>query len=352
MSLSETAARTARPHAHHVPAGDPAPDVPVFGPKQTLAAIAFLVFDTFRQAAASRLILLALGLTGLGVLTCLSVRVQGARTLQIPGEIELTDAQRRPLTGSNATLGRMTIGFGVASVGNFRDVESQVRFLQVILARWAVGVAGTLLLLASTAGFLPEFLRPGSSSILLAKPVPRWALLTGKVVGVIAFVAALTGGFIAGTWLALGVRTGVWSPGYLAAWPLVVAQFAGLYSASVVAATCTRNTAASLFAALACWMICLGVNDARETIQAPSGAPSHPPVTRIAVEAAYWVLPKPLDMSRMLDRAVGASDHFTVQADSKADVTGREIAALLGSSLAFAAVMLAVAGRQLSTTDY
>ena len=169
--------------------------------------------------------------------------MEGPRHLKPEGEIELFDSLGKPFTSANAPLGRMTIGFGLATVGNFRDVDSQVRFLQALLARWAAGVAGTLLLLASTAGFLPEFLRPGASSILMAKPVPRWTLLAGKVIGVVAFVGVLTGGFIVGTWLALGARTGIWSPGYLLAWPLVVAQFTGLYAASVVAATSTRNAA-------------------------------------------------------------------------------------------------------------
>ena len=350
MSLSETAPRLQRPRPSSPPADVPV--LPVVGPKLVLTAIACLIVDTFRQAAASRLMLLALCLAGLGVLGCLSVRVEGPRSLRPEGEIELFDAQKRPMTGPGASLGRMTIGFGVATVGNFRDVESQVRFLQALLARWAAGVAGTLLILASTAGFLPEFLRPGASSILLAKPVPRWTLLAGKVIGVVAFVGALTGCFILGTWLALGVRTGVWSPGYLLAWPLVIAQFAGLYATSVVAATCTRNAAASLFAALACWLICLGVNGARETIHVASGAPGHPPMTRVAVEAAYWALPKPIDLSRMLDRAVTASDHFAGSASPGEGTSAVAVAAVLGSSLAFAAAMLAIAARQLSTTDY
>ena len=349
MSLSEIAPPVGRPRL-----AAPSPEgleVPAVGPRLVLVAIFGLVLDTFRQAAASRLMLLTLCLAGLGVLTCLSVRVEGPRALRPEGEIELFDAQKRPLTAPGASLGRMTVGFGVATVGNFRDAESQVRFLQAVLARWAAGVAGTLLLLASTAGFLPEFLKPGSASILLAKPVPRWALLAGKVLGVVAFVAAMTGGFILGTWLALGARTGVWSAGYLLAWPLVVAQFAGLYAASVVAATCTRNAAASLFAALVCWMVCLGVNGARDAIHAPS-APGHPPATRAAIEAAYWALPKPVDLSRMLDRAVVASDHFAGSGAPGEVASTGTLAAVLGSSLAFAAAMLAVAARQLSTTDY
>jgi hypothetical protein len=326
--------------------------LPVVGPGLTIRAIVCLVVDTFRQAASSRLMLLAVCLATLGIVACLSVRVEGPRHLRPEGEIELFDGKGNPLTTANASLGRMTIGFGAATVGNFRDVESQVRFLQALLARWAAGVAGTLLLLASTAGFLPEFLRPGASSILLAKPVPRWTLLAGKVIGVVAFVGALTGGFIVGTWLALGARTGVWAPGYLLAWPLVVAQFTGLYAASVVAATCTRNAAASLFTALACWIICLGVNGARDSIQVPQGGPNHPAMTRIAIEAAYWALPKPIDFSRRLERAVSASDHFAGAAPSGEVASASALAAAIGTSLAFAAAMLLVAARQLSTTDY
>jgi hypothetical protein len=320
----------------------------------TFRAIVALVVDTFRQAVASRLMILAFGLAGLAVLACLSVRVQGPRSLQIPGEIELMRPDKQPLTGPDPKLGQMTIGFGLLSVPNFRDIESEVGFLQALIARWAAGVAGTLLLLASTAGFLPEFLKPGAASILLAKPVPRWTLLTGKVVGVLAFVTLLIGGFVVGTWLALGAKTGVWSPGYLLAWPLLVVQFASLYTASVVAATCTRNATVSLFTALACWVICLGVNHSRDSLQVTEGAPSHTRVTRLAIETAYWVLPKPLDFSKMLDQAVGASKHFAGSADPEEDVTGGRIgfAFSIASSLAFAAVMLGVAARQLSTTDY
>jgi hypothetical protein len=320
----------------------------------TFRAITTLVVDTFRQAIASKLMILAVGLSALGILGCLSLRVDGPMSLKVKGEIELVGPDQKPLTGSGQPLGRMSIGFGLVKVPIFRDVQSEVGFIEAVIARWAAGVAGTLLLLASTAGFLPEFLKPGAASILLAKPVPRWTLLTGKALGVLMFVTVLIGGFVVGTWLAIGWRTKVWAPGYLLAWPLLVVQFAGLYMASVVAATCTRNATVSLFTALACWVICLGVNHSRDSLSVDEGSPNHTPITRMAVEAAYWVLPKPIDFSKMLDQAVVASDHFAEATDPEADVSGGRVGIALSvlSSLAFAAVMLGVAGRQLSTTDY
>jgi hypothetical protein len=332
----------------------PSPARRVSGLGLTLGAISTLVVDTFRQAIASRLMILAVGLAALGVLACLSIRIDGPMSLVVKGEIELMGPNQKPLTGSSEPLGRMSIGFGLVKVPIFRDVKSEVGFLEALIARWAAGVAGTLLLLASTAGFLPEFLKPGAASILLAKPVPRWTLLTGKALGVLVFVAVLTGAFVVGTWLAIGLKTKVWAPGYLMAWPLLVVQFAGLYMASVVAATCTRNATVSLFTALACWVICLGVNHSRDSLNVQDGSPPHPRVTQVAIQAAYWVLPKPLDFSKILEQAVGASDHFAEAADPDEDVTGGKlgITLSLASSLAFAAVMLGIAARQLSTTDY
>ncbi len=326
------------------------------GPAYAPSVVLALVRDTFRQAMASRILMVALTLAVLGVVTCLSVRVEGPRTLRPDGSIELVDGANRPLTQALVPLGRTTLGFGLVAVGNFRDAPAQVRFLEALLARWAIGVAGTLILLAGTAGILPEFLKPEAASVLLAKPSPRWLLLAGKMAGTLSFVAALTGLFVVGTWAALGLRTGVWTPGYLATWPLLVAQFAGLYAASAVAATCTRNTSASLFAALACWMICLGTNGARDEIRSLPGS-TVPPAARLAVEAAYWAMPKPIDLATILDGAVGASDHFASAPGAVADRSGspigpRSVALWLLSTLGFAGVMLGVAGRQLATTDY
>ncbi len=317
-------------------------------------AIRALVVDTFRQAVASRLMILAVGLAGLGVLACLSIKIDGPMSVKVPDEIELVNRDKKPLTSAGAVLGRMTLGFGLVKVPIFRDVKSEVGFLEAVIARWAAGVAGTLLLLASTAGFLPEFLKPGAASILLAKPIPRWTLLTGKVTGVLVFVTLLTGAFIVGTWVALGIKTTVWAPGYLLAWPLLVVQFAGLYLTSVVAATCTRNTTVSLFTALACWVICLAVNHGKDTLDVVDGSPEHPQVTRVAIQAAYWVLPKPLDFSKLLDQAVRASEHFAEAADPDEEVTGGRVGfgLSIASSLAFAVAMLGIAARQLSTTDY
>src|SRR5437764_1178461 len=79
-------------------------------------------------------------------------------------------------------------------------------------------------------------------SVLLAKPTPRWMLLAGKYVGVLAFVLVHAMLFVGGTWLAIGVRTQVWDASYLYAIPLLLLHFAVFFSVSLLLAVCTRST--------------------------------------------------------------------------------------------------------------
>ena len=58
--------------------------------------------------------------------------------------------------------------------------------------------------------------------MLLAKPVPRWLILAGKFAGVILFVGMQAALFFAGTWLALGLRTGIWLNEYLLGVPVSI----------------------------------------------------------------------------------------------------------------------------------
>ena len=104
--------------------------------------------------------------------------------------------------------GTLSLAFGAVRVAVARDVRAAVHFFQLILAAGVADTLGLLLTLVWTAGFLPGFLAPQAVAVLLAKPVPRWGLLAGKYVGVLAFVLAQAVYFVGGTWLALALADG------------------------------------------------------------------------------------------------------------------------------------------------
>src|SRR5262249_39761866 len=145
----------------------------------------------------------------------------------------------------------------------FRDAESEVHFLESILAKWVAGALGSLLFLIWTAGFLPEFLHPVTAAVVIAKPVPRWSLLVGKYLGVLFFVAFQAAFFVFGPWLALGRARGIWLAGYFLCLPLLLLNFAILYSFSALLATVTRNSVACTFGSILFWFLCVSINYGR-----------------------------------------------------------------------------------------
>jgi ABC-type transport system involved in multi-copper enzyme maturation permease subunit len=327
-----------------------------------LYAFRWLARDTFRQAMASGLFWLMLGVSGLVTLVCLSVGVAGGAPLHRPGEtaefIPANDPQanssRIDVHGVDVISGELTIGFGAFRVPLGRDAPDAVRFLQLILAGGVADAAGVLLALVWTAGFLPGFLDPSTAAVVLAKPVPRWGVLLGKYLGVVAFVGFQAAVFVGGTWLALGVRTGVWDTHYLLCVPLLLLHFGVFYAVSALLAVCTRSTAAVVFGVICAWVMCWGMNFGRHLLVAQADAGNISPGLQWAVEAGYWVLPKPADLSLVLFDALQADNSFTKAFEYYAVQTKGafhpELSVL--TSLLFAAVMLAVAARELSTTDY
>lgn len=334
--------------------------------RDRLRVIAWLIRDTFRQAHESRVFWLMLGLNGLVILLCLSLSVEGGATLQRPGERpdflprNATSGERSKAArdGVDIPSGTLKLAFGAFRVPLERDAEDAVRFIQLVLAGTAADTAGLLLALVWTAGFLPAFLAPRAVTVLLTKPVPRSVLLIGKYCGVVAFVAFQAALFFLGTWLTLGLRTGVWNAAYLWGLPLALVQFAVFYSVSTLIAATRRRTVTCLFGTLLVWLLCWCMNYGRHaTVALPELSrdvvkPS--PWLRATVEAGYWVLPKPADLSILLHRAL-EPDAFATAVPEFAIVqrTGRFYPALsVTTSLLAAAALLTIACRRFAAADY
>jgi ABC-type transport system involved in multi-copper enzyme maturation permease subunit len=315
-----------------------------------------MIRDTVRQSLASRGFWLLLGLSAVCILLCLSVSVEGVTAVRPPGEIELFGADRQPYTGLNPGRGTISLCFGAVHFEQWRDAQSSVQMLEILLGLLLGGAVGMLLLLLWASGFLPEFLHPRAASVLLTKPVPRWALFAGKFLGVLALVAFHVAVFVVGTWAALGLRTGVWLPGCLVCFPLLVLQFAVLYSFSAALAAWTRSTTACVVGSLVLWGLCSAVNVGRLAVAAADGAPQAAPTSPTAaalLEAAYWVLPKPVDLEAVCDEALGTEKHFRPLPELRVLDSGRSSLVLsMLTSLLSSAALLAAACRRVAKYDY
>jgi ABC-type transport system involved in multi-copper enzyme maturation permease subunit len=360
-----------------------------------LAAVKHLIRDTFRQASASGITWMMLAITGIAVLFCLSVSVSGdapIKAVDEPGYF-LPPSSRRTIAASVAVVlassgpreaatltaasskkiwftyefnpdlarregietvsGRMTMAFGAVAFPLARDRSDAVHFLELLLGAGVAGTFGLLLALVWTAGFMPTFLEPSAASVLLAKPVARWQLLVGKYLGVLTFVGFHIALFVVLTWLALGIRTGVWDLTYWWSIPLLLLQFATYYSFSVLIAVLTRSTVACVFGAVLFWCLAWGMNYGRTTMLAmPEG--QLPAFTMLLTDAAYWIAPKPIDFSWILFNALGAASHLekpaVLQVLDAARTFSPELSVL--SAVALAGALLGLSAYELRETDY
>jgi ABC-type transport system involved in multi-copper enzyme maturation permease subunit len=331
-----------------------------------LLTIGWLVWDTLRQSLASKLFWAMMGVSAVCILFCVSVQVTDKPTLPVaPGEAKFglppDDPEVKKLGGPEGVRsegvdilgGELTLGFGAFKVPTKRGKEDSVRFLQVWLAALVAGTAGIFLAIIWTAGFLPTFLDPNHATILLAKPVPRWSLLLGKMLGVLVFVLLQATFFVVGTWLALGLATGVFDPRYLFAIPVLLLHFAVFYCFSAMLAVWTRSTVVCVFGTLLFWVLCWGMNYGRHAVVAhdPQGMSTG---SRFVLEVGYWTLPKPGDLNVIFDHAL-ETEGFS------AGVPEFELARQKGAlnlpmsalaSLLFAAAMFGVAAWEFRQAEY
>ncbi|MCE9564752.1 MAG: ABC transporter permease [Planctomycetes bacterium] len=323
-----------------------------------IRTVRWMVRDTFRQSVASKLFWVMLGITALCSVFCLGMTVEPIEERpKHPWELPLyTRPGMDPKAvdeGIQVAGGKMTIGFGLFEFEVPKNRADAVKFFQLRLAGILADTAGVLLALLWTGGFLPTFLEPQAVTVLLAKPAARWSLLLGKYLGVVLFVTLNAILFVAGTWAGIGISTGVWDATYWYAVPLLVINFAVFYAFSAFLAVWTRSTVVAVFGTLLFWVVCWAMNFAHHyavglELQGMTQTSS------FLVDAGYWMLPKPLDMSGIFFDAMNAGTHTEpVRELELVKAKGKfypELAVL--TSLMFAAGILGIAVYEFRKTDY
>ncbi len=102
------------------------------------------------------------------------------------------------------------------------DVDGLVRRIQGGIAAFLF-TWGTLLAVFASAGLVPSVLEAGRIELILSKPVSRQHILLGRYLGNILVIAANSVYLVLGIWTILGVKTGIWTPGFL--WAIVLTIF-------------------------------------------------------------------------------------------------------------------------------
>jgi ABC-type transport system involved in multi-copper enzyme maturation permease subunit len=262
------------------------------------------------------------------------------------------------------------------------------KYLVNYVAVWVLLLVGVVV----TADLVPNMLRKGALDLLIAKPLSRVELLVYKYVGGLTFVFLLTTFTVLGIWVVIGLRTGIWTSNFLATIPFVTFYFAILYAVSTLVGVLTRHTLVAILATLLAWAMIWAVGKVNDGIQnrkesiaeqaAKGGEPDLPipkkgepepsfddVIAKIDPDAPLWgfipkflwpafeglhaVTPRAYDMDARLGRII--ADGALTEPELKQAGYGkppRETwAGMIGVSLAFIAVCLALASWRFVTRD-
>jgi ABC-type transport system involved in multi-copper enzyme maturation permease subunit len=217
--------------------------------------------------------------------------------------------------------------------------------------------AGVTMLVASvvTAFFIPNMLRKGTVDLLISKPIHRWALLVYKFIGGLTFMFVTTVVTVVGVWLVLGLRSGMWAPGFLLSIFVLTFQFSIFYAVSTLFGVLTRSPIISILAACGTWVLLWAVGTGHIFLEATRELKLFPDWAYTTVDTAHFILPRYKDLDALNGQLIGRDLLGPDSPERKAtDRIYEKITwgSSIGFTLGFIALMLGLSCWRFATRDY
>jgi ABC-type transport system involved in multi-copper enzyme maturation permease subunit len=233
-----------------------------------------LVVDTFREAMARKIIWGFFGCsTALILFFLLLVKidvVQGAiATMSLFGKTGQAQDMTKMVTTVHAVISNLLYGFGM------------------------------LLAILASAGLIPTIFEPGRIELLLSKPVSRSHILLGRYLGNLLVIAANIFYPVLAVWIIFGIKTGVWTPGFLYSSLLTVFMF-GIYLSIIVLVGVQWESAVvatMVTFAVAVVSIILNFQTSLERLLTSEWS-------REIVRVLYYILPKAVGVGNMMTNII------------------------------------------------
>jgi ABC-type transport system involved in multi-copper enzyme maturation permease subunit len=257
-----------------------------------------------------------------------------------------------------------TVLFGLIPMSGLEaPLGVEVYFIEDLLVNNFGGFVALILSVIITAFFIPNMLRKGTLDLLLSKPISRPTLFVYKYIGGLTFIFLNATVAIGGVWLALGIRSGVWAPGFLLCIPVITFFFAILYAGSALFGLLTRSPTSAVLMTLGMWFLFYMVGQAYITFKVFAKieeAQNTPPEKRITdgwwvptVNTIHFVLPRTSDLnvlsSKVLRTGLISRAQLQNQIGELESITWAES---LTVSLVFIGVMLSLACWRFAVKDY
>jgi ABC-type transport system involved in multi-copper enzyme maturation permease subunit len=189
----------------------------------------------------------------------------------------------------------------VSLFGKTSDTEDVGRLVRQVHGGLAAFLftAGMFLSVFASAGLIATVFEPGRIELLLSKPVARHHILLGRYLGNLLVVAANVFYLVIAVWLIFGLKTGVWTFGFLWSTVLTIFVFAVLLTVVLLIGVLWES-------AVVATMVTFGI-----LLMSPILAQKHTierlltsEWSRNVVRGLYYVLPKVFDLGNMARQIV------------------------------------------------
>ncbi len=244
-----------------------------------------IVVASFRESLDRKIFWVLIAITAIVILAMLSIGFEGNHVSFMFGMWEADSGAFNPL----------------AEQGPSRLAAIVVYLLFGNLLGWV----GVILMLIATAGVFPSMIESGVIGVLLSKPISRSRLFLYKYLASMVFVLVQGIFFVGGTFLAMGLRWGVWCPGYLLAIPGLVLLFSYVYCITSVVGVQTRSSVAAVLVSIAAWAAFALVHQAPQLFDMVDSLKKQTLLYN-TVRVVSWIPPKTGDIEYLVARWGGA----------------------------------------------
>ncbi|HET9318977.1 MAG TPA: ABC transporter permease subunit [Bryobacteraceae bacterium] len=180
------------------------------------------------------------------------------------------------------------------SAGRTEDVQRLVHQAHGAIAAFLY-TAGMFLAIFASAGLIPSVFEPGRIELLLSKPVARYHILLGRYLGNLLVIAVNLFYLVFSIWLIFGLKTGVWTLGFLVSSLLTLFVFAVLLTVVVLVGVLWESAAVTTMVTFGL-MIVSPILAQQPLLQRLLSSE----ISRNTVRVFYYVLPKVFDLGRIV----------------------------------------------------
>ncbi|KPK95680.1 hypothetical protein AMJ80_04185 [bacterium SM23_31] len=188
--------------------------------------IAAIVYDTFRECLVKKIFLsffIASTIGIIGIYVILNIDIIGNKV---------------------AISSLFSKGEEIASMEQFEDIIIKVEAF-FAMALFSIGLFMSIF---ATADLTPSLMTKGRLDLYLARPISRVQLLFGKYCGAVAVAAINILYAIAGLWLVIGIKTGIWNINFLYSGLNIIFMFSVLYTFVMLIGIFIKSTPVNIIA--------------------------------------------------------------------------------------------------------